>query len=539
MMRRFLAVLAAVCLAWSPLVQQPLRAQGESAHAKQELARGKFQELTERMQRLMTVLQSDSPDDAGLLGAGLQFVREAKIHEDLAKIAKLLEQERWDDSLAEMAQVRDDLSRLYELLQNRNLDLRKLLEKIASLEGFRDRVDQLAKDQAEHKEASAKSEALQKRLADIEAQKQRAAALLAQQRNLREQTNGLGLQAQPEPAQKAQKQQAQLQKDTEQLQKDLQELEAKAAAPADGKASKPAEGQASKPAEGKPSESAGQASQSMGKAAESLGEKQTEPALKDQAQAAAALERTVKDLDAMAEEARRELEKLPFDDQAKKQEDTEKATDTLSQDMEKAEKQEGEAGEQTPGRKRVQQAVPKQRAAAGQLKEYKSAKQKQQDAKEDLEAAKKELDDALAQLRQQLQDEVLRALEERFTAMLKKQRDLSAETKTLDGTRKNVLTADGALPTSLAERIAAVASGEGDLEVEAADALKLLAEEGTTAVFPEIIEDLQGQLRSVAADCRGNRTDDGLQQKQSDVEATLELLINALRKTIERKEAGH
>ncbi|MFM1874213.1 MAG: hypothetical protein RL398_3635, partial [Planctomycetota bacterium] len=175
----------------------------------------------------------------------------------------------------------------------------------------------------------------------------------------------------------------------------------------------------------------------------------------------------------------------------------------------------------------------------GQLKEYKSAKQKQQDAKEDLEAAKKELDDALAQLRQQLQDEVLRALEERFTAMLKKQRDLSAETKTLDGTRKNVLTADGALPTSLAERIAAVASGEGDLEVEAADALKLLAEEGTTAVFPEIIEDLQAQLRSVAADCRGNRTDDGLQQKQSDVEATLELLINALRKTIERKEAGH
>lgn len=532
MMRRFLAVLAAVCLAWSPLVQQPLLAQGETAHAKQELARGKFQELTERMQRLMTVLQSDSPDDAGLLGAGLQFVREAKIHEDLAKIAKLLEQERWDDSLAEMAQVRDDLSRLYELLQNRNLDLRKLLEKIASLEGFRDRVDQLAKDQSEHKESSAKTEALQKRLAEIEAQKQRAAALLAQQRNLREQTNGLGLQAQPEPAQKAQKQQAQLQKDTEQLQKDLQELEAKAAAPAEAQADKSAPS-------AKPSESAAQASQAMGKAAESLGEKQTEPALKDQAQAAAALERTVKDLDAMAEEARRELEKLPFDDQAKKQEDTEKATDTLSQDMEKAEKQDGEAGEQTPGRKRVQQAVPKQRAAAGQLKEYKNAKQKQQDAKEDLEAAKKELDDALAQLRQQLQDEVLRALEERFTAMLKKQRDLSAETKTLDGTRKNVLTADGALPTSLAERIATVASGEGDLEVEAADAIKLLAEEGTTAVFPEIIEDLQAQLRSVAADCRGNRTDEGLQQKQRDVEDTLELLINALRKTIERKEAGH
>jgi hypothetical protein len=79
----------------------------------------------------------------------------------------------------------------------------------------------------------------------------------------------------------------------------------------------------------------------------------------------------------------------------------------------------------------VQQAVPKQRAAAGQLKEYKPAKQKQQDAKEDLEAAQKELEDALAQLRQQLVDEVLRALEERFTAMLAVQRELSAQTKTL------------------------------------------------------------------------------------------------------------
>ena len=47
-----------------------------------------------------------------------------------------------------------------------------------------------------------------------------------------------------------------------------------------------------------------------------------------------------------------------------------------------------EEGEPTPGKNKVQQAVPKQRAAAGQLKEFKPAKQKQQDAKDDLEAAK-------------------------------------------------------------------------------------------------------------------------------------------------------
>ena len=208
----------------------------------------------------------------------------------------------------------------------------------------------------------------------------------------------------------------------------------------------------------------------------------------------------------------------------------------MEKSEENADKSENPA---TPGTKRVQQAVPKQKAAAGQLKEYKPAKQKQQDAKEDLEAAKKELEDALAQLRQQLQDEVLRALEERFTAMLAKQRELTIQTRTLDKTRQNVLTASGGLPAALAEKIQGVATGEGDLEVEAADAMKLLEEEGTTAVFPEIIEDLKGQLHSVATRCRANETGAIVQGGQKEVEDTLELLINALRRTIERKDAGH
>jgi hypothetical protein len=207
--------------------------------------------------------------------------------------------------------------------------------------------------------------------------------------------------------------------------------------------------------------------------------------------------------------------------------------------MEKAE-QDGENGEgkPTPGRKNVQQAVPKQKAAAGSLKEYKPAKQKQQDAKEDLEKAREELDEALAQLRQQLQDEVLRALEERFTAMLAKQRELSLQTKTLDKTRGQVLTAEGTLPAALVERIQGVASGEQDLEVEAGDALKLLEEEGTTAVFPEIVAELKDLLHEVAKLCRGNETGRNVQDKQAEVEDVLALLINSLRRTIEQKEGG-
>ncbi|HEX5054623.1 MAG TPA: hypothetical protein VFZ65_22795 [Planctomycetota bacterium] len=548
MISRGIAVLTAVVFAVLAPSAPSLRAQEHQAVvSKQDLARSKFKDLTERMGKLMALLQKSEPEDSKLIATGLQFVQEKKLHARLEHSGALLRQERWDDSLQVMTELRKDLGTLFDLLQNRNVDLRKLLEQIQRLQAFHDRVDKLSKEQGEEKEDSARTEEMQKHLAEIEAQKQRAEALLAKQQELRDQTNQLGVQAAAGAAKPLADKEGQLQQDTEKLAKDLEDLEKKDAelkAPEAGKpeAGKPEAGkpEAGKPGGGQCSGSAGKAGQAMGQAQKQLGANKPEPSLKDQDQAIENLEKTVAELEAMAEEARRELLKLPFDQQAKKQEQTEHATDTLSKDMEKSE-QNGDngEGEPTPGKKRVQQAVPKQRAAAGQLKEYKPAKQKQQDAKEDLDAAKKELEDALAQLRQQLQDEVLRALEERFTAMLQVQRELSIQTKTLDKTRENVLTASGELPTALVEKILLVANGEGDLEVEASDALKLLEEDGTTAVFPPMVELLKEELNGVATQCRNRETGQPVQDGQREVEDTLELLINALRKTIERKEAGH
>ena len=543
MTSRGMALLVALVCAVAPPVVSSLPAQAAAqapaeAGGKQELARVKFRELTDRMQKLMVVLQKSAPEDSKLISAGLTFVQEKKLHPRLEHAGGLIQQNRWDDALAVMAELRKDLGRLYDLLQNRNVDLRKLMEQIQKMQAFRDRVDKLAQEQGEEKNESGRVEDLQRHLADIEAQKQRAEALLSQQKALREETNQLGTQGMSDVTKPLAEKEGALQKDTERLAKDLQDLEKEdAALKAEGKPKGEPQADA-KP--GRSSGKAGQAAQSMGKAQQQLGDNRPEPALKDQEQAIEGLKQTVDELEAMAEEARRELLKLPFDQLAKKQENTEHATDTLSRDMEQSE-QDGENGEgqQTPGRKRIQQAVPKQRAAAGQLKEYKPAKQKQQDAKEDLEAARDELDEALAQLRQQLQDEVLRALEERFTAMLQVQRELSIQTKTLDGTRQNVLTASGDLPAALAEKIQGVATGESDLEVEAGDALKLLDEDGTTAVLPPMVEELRDALHAVAKHCREQKTGADVQQRQRDVEDLLELLINSLRRTIERKEAGH
>ena len=548
MISRTIAALATLLLTTLTPTASVLTAQQDpptAAQSKQQQAEGKFKELTDRMQKLMVVLQKDEPEESKLLGAGLRYVQEKKLHQRLERAGAMLQQERWDESLVAMGKLREDLRSLLELLQNRDGDLRKLLERIDLLEGFKDRVDELAKEQRQEKEDSARAEALQKHLENIEAQRQRAEDLMNQQQALRDQTNQLPVDAAAAATAPLAQREGELKDATDELQKDLrdldkknEELRAEAAQPSESKPSEP------KPSEGSPppsksSSSAGKASESMGKAKEQLGAEQAESSLKDQDQAVEALKQTIKELDEMADEAKRELLKLPFDQLAKQQEKTQQATDTLAKDMEPAEQSDQSSeGEPTPGKNKVQQAVPKQRAAAGQLKEFKPAKQKQQDAKDDLDAAKEALEEALAQLRQQLQDEVLRALEERFTAMLARQRELTIMTKTVDASRKNILTADGQLPTALVSKIAALAEGEGELELETIDALKLLEEDGTTAVFPPMVEQLRDELHDVGVGLRARRTGAAMNQAQKDVEDLLELLINALRRTIEKKEGG-
>ena len=552
-MKRLAALLMALVCVGAASFGDGLRAQNQPdtpslvPATQQELAQARFRELTDMMVRLQQTLAKTDPKEGHLVGLGRQFIQEKKIAENMDRAKLLLDNQRWDDALAAMHGIGTDLRQLLELLQNRNLDLAKLLERMQQLQGFRNEVDRLAKEEGKEKDASARAEALQQQLEAIAKAKAKAEQLLAEQTQVREQTNQLGVQAMAEATKPLEQKEGELKENTDKLSTELESIEKKAAELKAG-AGKP---DAGKPAEAKPDEarpgagsgscsgSAKSAAQSMGKAQQQLGDKKPEPSLKDQDQAIDKLKSTVKQLDEMAEEARRELLKLPYEQQAKNQEQTEHATDTLAQKMEKAE-QKGENGEAkpTPGRKSVQQAVPKQKAAAGTLKEYKPAKQKQQDAKEDLEKARDELDDAINQLRQQLQDEVLRALEERFTAMLAKQRELSLQTKTLDKTRGQTLTADGTLPAALVERIQSVGSGEQDLEVEAGDALKLLEEEGTTAVFPDIVTELKGLLHETAALCRGNDTGKVVQGKQAEVEETLALLINALRRTIEQKEGG-
>lgn len=525
-------------------------AQEEVAN-RQERARIKFDELHERMRQLESVLADTEPDESRVLQAGNRLIQEFEIHEDMRVVAELLKEESWDQALTQMDQLRRELTKLMDLLLNRDTDLQKILEQIEEWEKYKERLEGLIDEQQREKDDAAKTEALEKLLQDLEQAKQRVDQIMVAQEVLRDETNQAGMAAAPQTAEQMADRQGELKQTTEDLADDLaqiekdaaqletQEGEAGAGQAGEPKAGSPSEGGASAAGAGSSSGSASSAASSMGQSQQKLQQNKPESSLQDQDQALDKLQGLRDQLDQLSEEARRKLLALPFEQQLKAQETTQIDTATLAKDMEQGQSAD-RSGEPTgaPGTKNVQQAVPKQQSAAGMLEERKpgSAKQKQQDAKEELEEAQRQLDEALEQLRQELQDEVLRSLEERFGAMLARQKELSAGTRAVERLRGESLAATEGMPASLAQRCEEISGGELGLASEAGSALQLLQEEGTTAVFPAIIEILKEDLEHVADSLATYKTGATTQKDQADIEETLRMLINALRKQIEENE---
>ncbi len=539
-MRMVQLLFAAVLFAGSLLAQ--------NITDKQEQARQRFAALHRKMQDLQVVLSTTAPEESRVLKVGNRHVQETRIHDDLDGVGALLQTERWDEALERMDEVKREIEELVALLQNKDVDLKKLLEEIERLTQFKDRVDKLIDEQAREKRASAETEAIEQHLRDLEAAKAKVSELLAEQSKLRDATNEAGLNVGPKAAEMADKQ-GELKKQAEELSEQLDKVgkdadklakpEASEGKPGEPKPGEQKSGEA-KDGGGKPGEGCSKcagacqgAAKSMGEAQQKLEANKPESSLEDQQKAIDKLKEALGDLEKLSEEARRKLLQIPFEQQVKAQEQTQGQTDKLAEDMQASEP--GDEAKPTPGKKNVQQSVPKQKAAAGQLKERKpgKAKQDQQDAQDELEKAKQELEDALAQLRQEMQDQVLKALEERLTAMLAKQRELTALTKVTDRLKGEALTAADVVPASIQERCAKESKGEAGLASESHDAIKLLEEDGTTAVFPELFAELEIDLTKVSDRLVQCETGTTTQDMQRQIEEMMAMLLDSLKKRIE------
>ena len=118
--------------------------------------------------------------------------------------------------------------------------------------------------------------------------------------------------------------------------------------------------------------------------------------------------------------------------------------------------------------------------------------------------------------------------------MLQKQKKISAKTRVYQRQRKEMATATGKLSASLVKKIDQLATGEFELAAEAHGSLKLLEEDGSTAVFPDFVIEVRDDLKSVGRRLQKAQTGKATQAMQKEIEDMLEMLIDALRQQIDR-----
>lgn len=181
------------------------------------------------------------------------------------------------------------------------------------------------------------------------------------------------------------------------------------------------------------------------------------------------------------------------------------------------------AGPQEPGGHNVRRAQQHMKQAGDKLEADKpeQATRDQERAIEQLERARAELEEALDQLRREQQEETLAGLEQRFRTMLIQQRSINVDTEDLDVRRDEWTRGDSLNLAGLAEK-------QNGLADEAGKALNILIEEGTTVVFPEIVDQMRDDMTEVGRRLGERQTGPVTREIQTQIVEALEELIAAV-----------
>src|SRR5205085_4484423 len=163
-------------------------------------------------------------------------------------------------------------------------------------------------------------------------------------------------------------------------------------------------------------------------------------------------------------------------------------------------------------------------------KDPNKASKKQQKALEKLQKAREDLENALEQLRKEQQEELLAALEARFNAMLARQLEINRVTQRLDST--------GRSQWSRADQLDLAASAENEHWVgsEAEKAVRILKEEGTTVVFPEVLATVRDDANEVAARLLAADTGMAVRMLENDIVETLKEMLDAVKEKRKKNE---
>lgn len=253
-----------------------------------------------------------------------------------------------------------------------------------------------------------------------------------------------------------------------------------------------------------------------------------------------------------------------FEKMAKKQDDIANQTAKLEQKMQESAQGGGQSGGQSgeagggkpqPGQQKVAKAQKSMQQASGGLRKQdpSDASRQQGKAIKELEEALQEIEERLAQLREETQLEKLARLEARFREMLSVQQRITIQTAVFDKKRDE---SGGNLTRPDRLAVAALGGDESRMEAlldpmtkqvklpmglagHAQQALDVIIDDGTSVVFPDVVEQLRDDLINVGKLLiEHTRTDQYTQTLQKEIETTLEELIEALQQAQSQKEGG-
>ncbi len=449
------------------------------------------QQLAQRYKQLEAVLLrmaelSDDPQRVALLRKAVAQSKEQLIGKQLIDIAELLERERLANALTEQGEVKQDLTKLLELLLSEDRG-KKLDEEKARLQQWIRDISNLIKDQQGlqgETEGGGDCKGLGERQGELSLKTGKTSQEIAEaEAKKRAEENPSA--AEPKPAEENVQPKESDPKEGESKEGEGKEGEGKDGEGKDGEGkegeskegeSKEGESKEGEPSEGQPSEgqpSEGQPSEGQ------PSEGQPSEGQPSQGQPSQG----------------RPTEQPPQEPQNP----TEQKLKSAQQRMEAAKKKLEEA-------------------------ERKAAIEKQNEAIRELRAAKAELEKILQQLREEEMQRTMALLEQRFRKMLAAQINIFEATERLDS-----------VPTADRTRNDEIEAGrQSRLEMELADearkALELLRQDGTAVAFPEAVRQLIEDMDQTAAWLGEAKVGELTQALEQDIIASLGEMIAALEK---------
>ncbi len=493
-----LGTLLLVC----PVVAQDSTAQSPLA-TKQVIIRDRFLRLQDQMFRLIEKLEANEPELAARLKKTLNATGEMGIRQDFSSLIALLND---DTKLGEAGELQSgltqDLERLLGLLMaDEEEDKKKEIEK---LEKFLKDIERLIEDEQDLADASiAATRDLLSHVPDIGAATavreliDRQKALNAATAEARESDNA--------STDKLAAEQQALAEDTEKLAREF----------ATG-------GQEAEAAEALESAMMG-----MEDASEELSEGQPGTASDAQDEALADLEDAMKSLT-----RRPPAGQEPTDVEAieKDQEEVAERTEELAEEMDGDPEDPG--SEPAPGTQDVQKAGGHMKSAGKQLgkKDPAGAAPQQQDAINHLKRARSEVARKIQELKEQEQEKKLNELKERFARILEEERSILRATERLGAIADDKFGRPEQLETIRESEIQAKLSS--DVE----GCLKILEEDGTTTVLPQLVEYIRDDMRDVALRLARVEVGPLTQARESEIVVALEDILDIIDQTQAQKQ---